>query len=117
MTPEQLDTKVLELYPTSVKMHSGKNSSPNGLARKCFIAGAEWAAANAWVNVEDRLPTPFKNEEGEYEYPYVPASDGTDIWLGMCQYDSHRGTWYMYGDFLSSTVKVTHWLDIKPPKI
>lgn len=71
---------------------------------------------SGWISVGDRLPDTFKDDDGDVHYEWVLTTDGHACRLSACQYQED-GTWYMMGDYLISTVKVTHWMPLpEPPK-
>lgn len=69
-----------------------------------------------WIDVNDRLPPTFKDDEGDEHYEWVIGSDGGEPYIACVQYNED-GTWYMYGDYLNSRVPVRFWQPLpEPPK-
>lgn len=84
------------------------------------VQGTEEKRFGEWISVGDRLPEVYDvkgdTEDDIYQdSDFVLASNEDGVYVACCKYQPENKTWYMYGDYASSTVEVTHWMPL-PPK-
>lgn len=75
----------------------------------CFKAGADFAVANQWVSVEDRLP----EEDGNTQILALTRKGAPGCYYKV------ECCWYNKGVFRngqSVSIPVTHWMPIPEPK-
>lgn len=72
-----------------------------GYTRDAFIAGAQWADENRWINILDELPP-------EDEYVFV----NTDAALTVARYDTGEKEWFDYYTDNPLLSKILFWMPI-----